>query len=113
MEDAGVGTVSIDRPHLSFPPLLVDGKPAVVEQDSIEHVEQRVLMVLSVVRGSLIDMPTFGIPDPAFTRAGTSLADIRAAIDQWVPAARATVTDESVVRLARSIGVTINAQGGT
>jgi hypothetical protein len=113
VEAAGVGRMSTSRPHLAFPPRLVNGLPAVVEQDSLEHVEQRVLMVLSVVRGSLIDMPAFGIPDQAFTRAGTGLSEIRAAVDQWVPAARASVTDGALVNLARRVGVTINAQGGT
>lgn len=101
-----------NRPHLAWPPRITPtGRYATTEQDSPDHVTQRVALVLSVVKGSLIDRPTFGIPAQAFTQAGIGLEDLRNHIDQWVPAAHATVDDTALINLARTIGVTVHLQG--
>jgi hypothetical protein len=40
--------------------------PVVVEQDSLEDVINCVSAALRTDKGSRVDMPTFGVPDPTF-----------------------------------------------
>jgi phage baseplate assembly protein W len=53
-------------PHLATPFRIVNGAIAVVEQDSVEEIEDCVESILRTFVGTRIDAPDFGIPDETF-----------------------------------------------
>ena len=56
-------------PHYATPFRIVNGEIAVVEQDSVEDIEQCVEAVLRTILGSrLLDAPDFGVPDETFVQ---------------------------------------------
>jgi phage baseplate assembly protein W len=57
-----------DVPHYTTPFRIVNGEIAVVEQDSIEDIEQCVEAVLRTIVGTRIDAPDFGVPDESFVQ---------------------------------------------
>lgn len=58
---------SVQTPHFRTPfSLGTDGRVRVVEQDQAEEISQCVVASLSTRRGSLMDLPDFGIEDPRF-----------------------------------------------
>lgn len=72
--------MSIDTPHLSFPFSVTDGTFDIVEQDSPEHLAQRVLLTVNTFIGDRLEDPDFGIPDSLLQAGGTDLEELRAAI---------------------------------
>jgi hypothetical protein len=48
-------------PHTSWPLRYVDGRPVLVEQDSPDHMEQRVAVTCLTPLGDALHDPTFGI----------------------------------------------------
>ena len=76
-------------PDLSYPPRIVDGDVATVEQGSIEEIQQCVEAVLHTIVGSRIDAPEYGIPNETFKQLGPDEnADVYlAAIEEAEPRA--------------------------
>lgn len=56
-------------PHLSFPLRFINGLAATVEQDSPEHLAERVSVVAHTAIGDRLEDPQFGRPDD-LSRAG-------------------------------------------
>ncbi len=50
-----------DIPHTAFPLRYLNGRPVTVEQDSPDHMEQRIAVTCLTPRGDLLHDPTFGI----------------------------------------------------
>lgn len=82
--------VPIPRPHISFPPRLVNGSLAMVEQDSPQELRQSVLACLKTPQGSREDAPDYGIPPILFEQLTTEpdVAAVLAAVEQVEPRVR-------------------------
>jgi phage baseplate assembly protein W len=65
---------------------------ATVPEGSIDEIAQCVYAICATELGQRLEMPGFGIPDPAF--AGVDLSELRAAIAEWEPRAAALVDEE-------------------
>lgn len=72
--------MSIDTPHLAFPLAVTDGVFDTVEQDSPEHLAQRVLLTVNTIIGDRVEDPEFGIPDHLLRAGGVDLEELRTAI---------------------------------
>lgn len=68
------------------------GSAYVVEQDSDEEVVQCVTSIVSTVKGTRVEQPEFGVPDPTFRQGGPDLETYRQAIADWEPRAAAIVS---------------------
>lgn len=85
-------------PHLAFPLRFVGGIAATVEQDSIDHMRDRVHITTRTMLGDRLDDPTFGIPSEVLRVKQADLTVLAAAIERSEPdipvtLARATPTN--------------------
>ena len=93
-----------DVPKLSVPFTVTDGRIDVVEQDSDAEIAQCVFALLATEAGTRIELPDYGIEDPAFQEDGIDLAAMRRDVGEWEP--RADVfTDDEMVDLAHQVQV--------
>lgn len=80
-------------PHFQVPfEIAEDGSPRCVEQDSLDDVAQCIEVLLMTPVGSLIELPSYGIPDPMFVEHLDRPA-ILGAIDRWEPRAAVKFSD--------------------
>lgn len=81
----------VATPHFGIPFRVIEGKVAVVEQDSEQEIEQCVEAILSTRIGSRLDEPEFGIPDGLFELLppNPNVDAVLAAIEEWEPRVRA------------------------
>lgn len=83
-----------DVPHLSLPLRVVNGRFAVVEQDSPAEIEQAVETVLRY-DGELEATPSFGRPpDLAMLMNGPDPEALVEAVERWEPRARVLVEED-------------------
>lgn len=75
--------------HFALPFRLVGGRAAVVEQDTDAEIRQCSRVVLMCPQGARLELPSFGLPDPAFRVGGPDLAAMERTLDTWEPRARA------------------------
>jgi phage baseplate assembly protein W len=74
---------AVTTPHFAWPFRLGQGHAfAVVEQDTVEDIEQCVVVLVSTELGSREELPEYGISDPTFT-SGVDTTEILAAVDDW------------------------------
>ena len=91
--------------HLSYPVRLVPGPMgagvvfATVEQDSDEHLTDRLHVVGRTPIGAHVDDPEFGVPDDVLRTNGADLTALRAALSESEPDAQ-TLTDRDVEAMA-------------
>jgi hypothetical protein len=71
--------------HLAFPLRFVDGVAVVVEQDSSDHLEDRVHVTCRTMLGDRLDDPTFGIPPELLRVNRADLDALAAAIGRSEP----------------------------
>ena len=91
--------------HLAFPPAIVDGRFAVVDQDSPQHTFGLAEAVLRCPAGFIESEPTLGRPRLAF-ESPPDAAVLRDAVEQHVPGAE-LVTDTQLTQLAADIFVEV------
>lgn len=72
-------------PHLAFPLRFDDGAAATVEQDSPEHMLQRIHVTCRTTRGERLDDPTFGIPSEVLRVTRADLDVLASAIEESEP----------------------------
>lgn len=73
-------------PHLAFPMRFdEDGRAVEVEQDSADHMRDRVHVTTRTMLGERLDDPTFGIPPELLRVRRADLEAIAAAIGQSEP----------------------------
>lgn len=72
-------------PHLSLPIRVENGALAAVEQDSPDHLQDRVYAVLAYRPGQRLDRPDFGLPQQAMRQGGASLEEIRQTVERFEP----------------------------
>ena len=99
----------IDIPKLAFPLRFEGGRARVVEQDSVEEIEDCVEVAVRTTRGDRMERPDYGMPDLLFEEVhpGGAAAEILEAILEAEPRAAVAVTeDESELNaLTRSIQI--------
>lgn len=83
-----------DVPHFSLPFRFLP-RAAVVEQDSLDEIADCVLALMLYPRGYRVDLPEFGIDDPAFSSPHVDLEALRVAIETWEPRALADLSLEA------------------
>jgi phage baseplate assembly protein W len=100
--------MAVSTPHFAVP-LRVGRSVDVVEQDSVEEIEQCVTTILGTPVGSLIDEPELGRPDETFELLGPnpSASQILSAIDRWEP--RAAVVGEARIEELAQKTVTVRS----
>lgn len=58
--------MALKTPHIDMPFRIAGSSVAQMEQNSSQDIEQCVLACLKTKRGSRVDAPEYGIPDPTF-----------------------------------------------
>lgn len=72
-------------PHLSFPLRFRDGQAVTVEQDSLEHLTERVAVVALTPIGDRVEDPEFGRPDDLFRAGRIDLDELAATFQASEP----------------------------
>ncbi len=88
-----------DVPHLAWPLRLSGSSFAVVEQDSIDEIQQNVAVICDTPLGTYLHQPEFGIPDPTFTQLPVDTDGIVDAVADLEERATVTVDDQVDDRL--------------
>ena len=60
-----------------------NGLPRVVEQDTLEEIEQNVMVLVLTELGERQEVPGFGVPDPTFTQGRIDVELIHDAAVEW------------------------------
>jgi phage baseplate assembly protein W len=77
---------------------------ATVPEDSADEIAQCVFAICATEIGQRLELPGFGINDPAFV--GVNLAELRAAIETWEPRA-VTLLDDEIEGIMQTVSVGI------
>lgn len=96
MDHWSVASVSdpVEIPHFAFPFRFgAGGGAVVVEQDTVEEVEQGVKVLMLTELGERLEVPDFGINDPVF-QTDIDLAEISAAAVEWDERVEVALTEE-------------------
>lgn len=88
-------------PHLAWPFRMGTRRLLVVEQDTIEDVQQNVRAYLHTPRGARSLSPDFGLDDPTFT-AGVDVDRLAREIEDAEDRASVTVTAAPITPLGRA-----------
>lgn len=102
--------MTVTVPHLSLPFRIVGAAAAVTEQDTLEEITGCVTAILLTPQGSRPELPGFGVPELAFTKAGVDItAPIVAAVQEWEPraAAQAEALNESLTGFVTGVAVAV------
>lgn len=75
--------------HFALPFRLAGARAAVIEQDTDAEIRQCAAVALMCPQGARLELPSFGLPDPAFRVGGPDLTAIERTLDTWEPRARA------------------------
>jgi hypothetical protein len=77
--------VAIEIPHTAWPLRYVNGHPVVVEQDSPQHMRDRINVTCRTPLGDALHDPTFGIPDQLLRVVEVDLDALAAALNDSEP----------------------------
>lgn len=99
-----------ERPHFDFPFRRANGKVAVVDQGSAQHLTAQEYAVVVTPLGARDARPEFGWPFPEFSNIPLDLAPLRAAIATFVPGSNAVVEEWADVANATIRHVRIQEQ---
>lgn len=102
-----------ELPHFDLPFRWGSGHLAVVEQASVKDIQNQVRNVAATPTGFRDEYPEFGNPQYGpFGSAPLEVAPLEAAIDDLVPAARATVEESgsSLSEYARALTINIDPE---
>jgi hypothetical protein len=98
--------IDVDVPHFALPFRLVDGKPAVVEQDSYEEIYDCAQAIARCPQGFRLEAPTFGVPDQAFADETRNATVVAAAIEQSEPRTR-LLADGALEQLVSNVTLSL------
>jgi phage baseplate assembly protein W len=74
-----------DVPHFAFPLRYVNGHAQVNEQDSMDDIEACVTAICLTSPGQRVELPDFGIEDPAFGQEPIPTAPLVSQIQTFEP----------------------------
>lgn len=83
-----------DIPHFALPFRFAGGAAVVVEQDTTDEIMSCELAILLCPIGFRVELPDFGIPDPAFSQGVPDVEVIAAALTLWEPRSQEAVTGQ-------------------
>lgn len=86
-----------DIPHMAFPFAVHSGAVAATDQDSEEDVFACVTLIASIPEGSVLELPTMGVPDLAFSQQPTDPQAVVKAILAQEPRATVDVIENLTV----------------
>lgn len=101
-----------DTPHFAFPLRYINGHAQVNEQDSMDDIEACVTAICLTSPGDRVELPDFGIVDPAFGQQPIPTAPLISQIEAYEPRVSILVSaapdqfDAAVVNVAIQMGVT-------
>lgn len=93
-----------DIPQIAFPPQIVNGQLATVEQGGIDDTIGQVHLLCLTPQGWLTSSPDFGLAPQQHRRGGADVQEIERQISTYVPDATATV-DEDPTGLNQALAV--------
>lgn len=99
-----------ERPHFQYPFRRgADGKVAVVEQDTLEHVHSCENVIVRCPQGFRNDRPEFGWAFPEFRNIPLNVADLEEALRTFEPRGRAAAREyiEAADAAVRRISVDV------
>lgn len=105
----------IEAPHFSLPFRFATPLAAVSEQDSIDEIADCVLAIMLCPLGFRVELPDFGLPDPAFASPAPDLGAIRTVVELWEPRAalvldaQPDLLDELVAHIRTTVRVRTEA----
>lgn len=102
----------IERPHFSYPFRRENGKVAVVEQDTLEHVDSCVNVIVRCPLGFRDDRPEFGWPFPEFANIPIDTRALADAISELEPRANTRIEEYADIASSavRDISVDIEVE---
>ena len=80
--------------QIAFPPRVINGRLAEVEQGSVEDVAGQVHLLCVTPRGWLTSVPELGLSQQAHLAGGADLEEIQSQIATYVPDAEAAVDED-------------------
>lgn len=83
-----------DIPQLAFPPRMVNGQLATVEQGSVADAAGQVHLLCLTPQGWLTSEPDFGLRNQAHLAGGADVAEINRQIASYVPDAEVAITED-------------------
>lgn len=99
-----------DVPHFSLPFRFAHPQAAVSEQDSLDEIADCVYVVLVCPTGFRVELPAFGLPDPAFSMPAPDLDEIRDVIETWEERAGVLLDQQPDVLDALIARIGVNVQ---
>lgn len=75
-------------PHFAYPLRYVNGSAVVNEQDSLDDIADCVYAICTTHPGDRVELPDFGITDPAFQQVPIDAAALQQQIEEWEPRAQ-------------------------
>jgi esterase/lipase superfamily enzyme len=97
----------VNTPQFAFPFRVVNGMPAVVEQDSGTDYYQNAVVVMRYRAGERTAIPEFGIPDPALRENGVDPGEIIQAVTTWEPDIDVDVIKSAILDGVENVDVPI------
>jgi hypothetical protein len=81
-------------PHFSYPFRFGGPQAEVSEQDSLDEVADCCVRILLCPETFRVELPEFGLPDPAFSTPRVDVDVIRTVVDTWEPRAAMIAHEE-------------------
>lgn len=101
----------VERPHFSYPFRFdLEGKIAVVEQDTPEHVISCEQMIVRCPLGFRDDRPEFGWPFPEFQNAPIDVSALESALKTFEPRGRASAREYMDAADAAVRGISVDVE---
>lgn len=86
----------MDSPHIKQPFRIIGHAVQMVEEDSPIEIAQAAQTVLMFEIGERDDLPEFGVDPQVFRMGGVELDAFRAALEDWEPRYRGSLTKEGI-----------------
>lgn len=103
----------IEFPHFDLPFRFDGNQLATVEQGTESDIRTKVLTLVSCPLGHRDELPEFGWPQNLFDATPLGTSQHQALLDEWVPDARAVLTESgsTLDEALRRISITIAPEG--
>jgi phage baseplate assembly protein W len=102
---------SVQVPHFTFPFALNGNSFGVVEQDTIEEIQQCVEILLLTPSGSRLVLPDYGTPETLFAQMPINVPAILNKLNKWEPRAAVTL-DQTLGTIQTTASIQVNVSTG-
>lgn len=104
---------SVSVPHLALPLRYLNGSALVNEQDQPDDIADCVYAICKTNPGDRIEMPDFGLLDPAFGQEPLPASAIQSQIEHWEPRARTLISAAPAKYDMSIVNAQVNVEGQT